>query len=182
MTRLSRIWIGALLAATLVAQEPPMQVERIEDSEGIPSADLCETLATSALPAWPGQVMQVLSGDTLLVRLKGIGLRRVRLAGLEAPEPRAPLGAVARYHLGRHLKGELVWVVAERPRSGFPPEFRGSVEQLAEAQLALGLGRFREEDAEGLGPSATCRVRRAEAAARKGQLGIWAPRGTVREP
>ena len=148
-----------------------MQEERIEAPAGIPPADPCEALPAPSRPAIPGRVLEVLSGDTLRIRLKGLGDRRVRLAGLEAPPPATPLGKVARHRLGRGLKGELVWVVADSPLGA--SEIRACVEQLAEIQLAMGLGRFLEADAALLGPSAACRARRAEAQAKASRLGIW---------
>lgn len=164
------------MAALLGAQGLPtegadMQVERVELGEGQPPADPCEALPSTPQRAYPGKVLTVLSGDTLVVQLKGLGSRKMRLAGLAAPEAQHPLAAVSRYHLAKRALGQRVWVSLDGTPG--PDTLVGSVEQLGEGQLELGLVRFREDEAERLSPTAACRARRLEAAAKASRLGLW---------
>lgn len=67
-------------AALLWAQGLPtegavMQEERVELGEGLPPVDPCESLPSAPQRAYPGKVLAVLSGDTLVVQLKGLGSR-----------------------------------------------------------------------------------------------------------
>jgi endonuclease YncB( thermonuclease family) len=138
-------------------------------------SDPCETLLSASVEqqAWPGIVRDVLSGDTLLVQLKGIGLRRIRLAGLRAPQ--GSLAPVSRFHLSRLAKGLRIFVVLDPPWTTWPEEVVAPVEDFTEAQLAAGLARFVPEEEQLLGPYASCRCQRAEDAARKAKAGVWAP-------
>lgn len=170
--------VGFLLgaAALLGAQGLPtdgaaMQEERVELGEGQPPADPCESLPSAPQRALPGKVLAVLSGDTLVVQLKGLGSRKVRLAGLAAPELGTSLVAVSRYQLAKRALGQRVWVSFDGPPGS--DTLVGSVEQLGEGQLELGLVSFREDEAERLSPAAACRARRLEAAAKASRLGIW---------
>jgi len=163
-------------AALLGAQGLPtggadMQVERVELGEGQPPADPCEALPSAPQRAYPGKVLAVLSGDTLRVQLRGLGSRTLRLAGLAAPEAKHPLAAVSRFHLAKRALGQRVWVSLDGTPG--PDTLVGSVEQLGEGQLELGLVRFREDEAERLSPTAACRARRLEAAAKASRLGLW---------
>ncbi|HNX94494.1 MAG TPA: hypothetical protein PKL14_04970 [Holophaga sp.] len=138
-------------------------------------ADPCEGFlaASHDLPATPGRVVDALSGDTLLVRIKNVGLRRVKLAGLKAPQVGDALFAVSRFHLARMSKGLLTFVVMDLPKGAWPDPVTAAVEDFTEAQIADGMGRIVEEDVELLGTFGACRCRRAEAQARQAKLGVW---------
>ena len=142
-----------------------------------PGPDPCEALlvASTDRPAWPGIVVEVPSGDTLIVQLKGIGRRRVRLAGLQAPQVNDPMAAVSRFHLASVAKGLRVFVVLEPQGKHWPEEVVAVVEDFAEVQLAAGLGRFLPEEGRLLGAYVSCRCMQAEARVRQGRVGIWTP-------
>lgn len=138
-------------------------------------ADPCEGLlaASHDRPATPGRVVDALSGDTLLVRIKNVGLRRVKLAGVKAPQAGDALFAVSRFHLARMSKGLLTFVVMDPPKGAWPDPVTAAVEDFTEAQIADGMGRIVEAEVEQLGAFGACRCRRAEAQAREAKLGVW---------
>jgi endonuclease YncB( thermonuclease family) len=137
--------------------------------------DPCEPLlaASHVLPAWPGIVIDVISGDTILVQLRDIGRRRIRLAGLRAPSGADPLATVSRFHLTRLAKGLRVFVVLDPPWKTWPEDVVAPVEDFTEAQLAAGMGGYVAEEGNLLGEYLSCRCRRAEADAREAKSGIW---------
>jgi endonuclease YncB( thermonuclease family) len=118
-------------------------------------------------------VLDVLSGDTVLVQLKGVGLRKIHLAGLRAPKDH--LATVSRFHLSRLAKGIRIFVVLDPPWKIWPGDVTALVEDFTEAQLAAGMGRYVPEEENLLGPYVACRCRRAEAAAQQARTGLWAP-------
>jgi len=151
----------AVLVLSLPAQELPLE-------------DPCEAvLGRGPQTAWPGIVVDALTGDTLQIQLKHIGLRRVRLAGLQAPRGKEALAPVSRYHLARLAKGLRVFVILDPPWKTWPEEVTAVVDDFTEAQLAAGLARFRPGEEALLGPYGSCRARRAADQAREGGLGIW---------
>lgn len=153
--------IALLLASPASAQEP--------------EPDPCENLLAASVDrrAWPGLVAGVPSGDTLLVRMKGAGLRRVRLAGIQAPHSAEPLGAVARYHLSRLALGQRVFVVHDLSPKAWPEPLVAQVEHFAEAQLGAGMARFRPDEEDLLGAYLACKCRSAAAQAEEARLGLW---------
>lgn len=162
MPRFPKLLLALLLAVPALPQEP------------LP--DPCEQLlaASTDRPAWPGIVLDVPTGDTLLIKLRDIGQRRVRLAGLRAPREGEPMAAVSRFHLSRLAKGLRVFVVLEPPRV-WPQEVVAVVEDFAEAQLAAGMGRYLPEEAPLLGAYISCRCLRAQERSRQAKTGLWAP-------
>jgi len=160
-TLFRRLALALLIGACAFAQSP----------------DPCEGLlaAGSDRPVWPGLVVDVPSGDTLLVQLRDLGRRRIRLAALRAPRDGEPLAAAARFHLGRLAKGLRVFVVLDaRPEAG-SGDLIAVVEDFAEAQLAAGLGRYLPEEKPLLGAYLACRCEQAEARAKRAGSGLWAP-------
>ena len=141
-----------------------------------PAPDPCEPLLADShvLPAWPGIVIDVPSGDTLIVQLRDIGRRRIRLAGLRAPASGDPLAAVSRFHLSRMAKGLRIFVVLEPPWKTWPEDVVAPVEDFTEAQLAAGMGRYVQEEDNLLGAYVSCHCRRAEEGAKLARAGIWA--------
>ncbi len=140
-----------------------------------PAPGPCEPLlaAGHALPAWPGLVLDVPSGDTLVVQLKHIGRRRIKLAGLHAPAHADPLAVVSRFHLAHLAKGLRIFVVLDPPWKTWPETVVAPVEDFAEAQLAAGMGTFVPEEEGLLGEYLACRCRTAEAQARAAKSGLW---------
>jgi endonuclease YncB( thermonuclease family) len=126
------------------------------------------------LPAWPGIVIDVPGGDTLLVQLRDIGLRRIRLAGLRAPTGSDPLAAVSRFHLARMAKGLRIFVVLDPKWKTWPTEVVAPVEDFTEAQLADGMGSYVPVEEDLLGAYISCRCRNAEESARIAKAGVWA--------
>lgn len=157
-----------ILPLTLLLSVPALAQE--------PLPDPCEPLlaASTDRPAWPSIVVDVISGDTLLVQLKNVGSRRVRLAGLQAPRSGEPMAAVSRFHLARLAKGLRVFIVLEPPPV-WPQEVVAVVEDFTEAQLGAGLGRYLPEEKALLGAYLACRCQRAEEQAKRGKAGIWNP-------
>lgn len=135
----------------------------------------CEDLlaARQDRPAWSGLVVEVPSGDTLIVLMGAIGRRRIRLAGLRAPRDGEPLAAVSRFHLKRAAEGQRVFVVLEAPPAAWTQELSAVVEDFSEAQLAAGLARYQPEEGPLLGPYLACRCQRAESQARQERIGLW---------
>jgi endonuclease YncB( thermonuclease family) len=140
-----------------------------------PPVDPCESLlaGSATQPAWPGIVLDVPSGDTLVVLLKDIGTRRVKLAGLQAPKGTEPLAVVSRFHLTRMARGLRVFVILDPPWKTWPEEVTAPVEDFTEAQLSAGLARRVEEETKLLTPYVACRCLKAEQLARNAALGIW---------
>jgi endonuclease YncB( thermonuclease family) len=102
-----------------------------------------------------------------------MGLWNVRLAGLRAPAPGAPLAAVSRLRLARLAKGLRVFLVLDAlPRDG-TNEVVALVEDFTEAQQEAGLGWYRPEEEVLLGAYVSCRSRRAEERARQAHVGLW---------
>lgn len=160
--------IVASASISLLSAQTPVQAPATE-------VDPCEGFlaATSDRPAMPGRVVDALSGDTLLVRIKNVGLRRVKLAGVKAPQAGDALFAVSRFHLARMSKGLLTFVVMDPPKGTWPDPVTAVVEDFTEAQIADGMGRIVEEEVEQLGAFGACRCRHAEAQAREAKLGVW---------
>jgi len=159
-------WCIALLLALLLPMPGLAQA---------PEADPCEALLGSSgiPPAWPGIVLDASTGDTLQIQLKGIGTRRVKLAGILAPRGSESLAAVSRFHLAHLAKGMRVFVILDPPWKIWPPQVTAVVEDFAEAQLAAGLAQNLREEQNSLGPYAACRCGRAEQQAREAGLGLW---------
>jgi len=158
-------WIRAALLFFIVlapaaAQEPP---------------DPCEALlgGGGSQPAWPGIVLEAATGDTLLIRLKDIGVRRVKLAGIQAPKGEGTLSTVSRFHLARLAKGLRVFVILDPPWKAWPAEVTAAVEDFSEAQLGAGLAKGTHEGVSGLSPYVACRCDRAEQRAKDAGLGLW---------
>lgn len=156
-------WMLALFCVAALAQEAP---------------DPCEALLGQgqSRPAWACIVLDVPQGDTLLVRVKDIGVRRVKLAGLRAPQGREALAAVSRFHLAAMAKGLRTFLVMEPPPNPWPAEVTASVEDFSETQLRDGMGQLVESELEGLGPYKACLCRQGEAQARKSGAGVWPTR------
>lgn len=161
---------AALLVLLPVLAPLPVLVAAAQDP------DPCESLLGQSQdrPAWPGIVLEALSGDTLLIQLKGIGPRRVRLAGLRAPG-QGNLAAVSRFHLARLAKGIRIFVVLEPPWKAWPAEVTALVEDFTEAQLRAGMGTYQPEEAGLLGGYLACRCQGAERQARATGIGVWGP-------
>jgi endonuclease YncB( thermonuclease family) len=138
-------------------------------------ADPCEALLGEAQsrPAWACIVLDVPQGDTLLVRVKDIGVRRVKLAGLRAPHGREFLAAVSRFHLAAMAKGLRTFLVMEPPPKPWPDEVTASVEDFSETQLRDGMGQLVESELGILGAYKACQCRQGEAQARKSKAGVW---------
>jgi endonuclease YncB( thermonuclease family) len=140
--------------------------------------DPCESLlgASGNQPAWPGIVLDADTGDTLQIQLKNIGIRRVKLAGIQAPKGTEPLSAVSRFHLAHLAKGLRVFVILDPPWTTWPAEVTAIVEDFAEAQLAAGLAKCEGGEIRVLSPYIACRCSKAEQQAKNAGLGIWGTR------
>ena len=140
-----------------------------------PEADPCEALlgACGIPPAWPGIVLDAATGDSLQIQLKGIGIRRVKLAGIKAPQGSESLAAVSRFHLAHLAKGVRVFVILDPPWKIWPAQVTALVEDFSEAQLAAGLAQTVAGELGALGPYASCRCGHAEQLARAAGLGLW---------
>jgi len=118
-------------------------------------------------------VLDVLSGDTLWVRIKDVGTRRVKLAGVCAPADKEPLAAVSRFHLLRMAKGLRTFIVMTGPVGDWPDQVTATVEDFAEAQLGAGMGHLVEAELSQLGAYTACRCRKAESQAQAARAGLW---------
>ena len=157
-----------LVAALLLAPSLPAQE---------PGSGSCEPLLTASTdrPAWPGIVVDVPTGDTLIVQLRDLGRHSIRLAGLCAPKGAEPLAVVSRFNLTRLARGLRVFVVLDSPGRPWPETVTALVEDFTQAQLAAGMGQYVPEEEHLLGAYVACLCGQAEEQARRGKRGIWAP-------
>ncbi len=141
---------------------------------------MAATSAGAAEPSLRGKVLRVVDGDTVQVKVQGQGVRRIRLASIDAPElgsperPGQPYGATARRHLDGLLGRATVMLTCHdvdphgRPVCDLHLPAGGTASQ---AMAAAGLAwANREGDGRFLRDAA---VAAGEARARAARRGLW---------
>jgi len=122
-----------------------------------------------------GRVVGVADGDTITV-LAGVEPRRVRLAGIDAPEKGQPFGRRAKQAVSRLAAGRMVRVVVRgQDRYGRTlgevrlPDGASLNERLVEEGWAWRYTRYSKDP----------RLAELEAAARRSRRGLWVDPGAV---
>ncbi|HZU52767.1 MAG TPA: hypothetical protein VFF77_02665 [Holophagaceae bacterium] len=163
------LWI-ALCPAVAMAHQAPPKVEPSKDPCGDPMAE------NQAYLTFKGEVLKVLSGDTLLVQFPNAGRRYVHLPGLAAPKRGEPGFEASREGLAALVSGKTKIEVfvpgSELPKSQSFTAMAGSFDW-SERQLARGLGRFVPVQRCEMGAYNECRCKLAEQKAQAQRVGIW---------
>ena len=130
-----------------------------------------------------GKVVKVEDGDTFVISVKGRGVSRVNLVGVDAPERGEPFGEPARRLLDTMLAGKEVevWVKLEAGRSRRLPAEMAGVAHLRgmgmlDVSLLLiqsGLARHKKSEPYSMSNHAECHYVRAEEDARNARRGLW---------
>lgn len=132
-------------------------------------------LELAADRSFEGRVTTVVEGDTVVV-LDGNRPTRVRLAGIDAPQPGQPFADKAKRHLNSALIRKKVLVrVRDRDDLG---QVNGEIILASGRSVALELVNA------GLawcdpGEASTAPLAKAEAEARKGRRGLWSSRDPI---
>jgi endonuclease YncB( thermonuclease family) len=132
--------------------------------------------ASSHADTFTGMVIRVSEGDSMTVEDSATKAHlRVRLAGIDAPEPRQPFSDSSRRALGLLLLGEHVtvqWTKRDR-YNRLLGKARLNGRDVALHQLEAGRAWYFSEHATELSPDEQRSYAEAEQTARKHQNGLW---------
>ena len=166
---------AALLSCNRLA---PAQRADLIDPCGDPAME------SSAWSAISGKVLKVEDGDTFTISVKGKGVKRINLIGIEAPKVDQPLGEASRRLLDSLIGGRAVEVwVKPAWMVRMPAEIAGVVRLrnvgMLDVNLLLiqsGLARHKEPEPYSMSSYADCHYVKAEEHARNARRGLWATR------
>jgi endonuclease YncB( thermonuclease family) len=131
-----------------------------------------------------GKVIRVEDGDTFTISVKGRGVGRVHLIGIDAPELGQPFGAAAHRLLERLVSGKTVevWVPVSLSMGRLPAVTTGVVHLrslgMLDANLLMiqaGLARYKESEPYSMSNHTECHYGKAEEDARNARRGLWQP-------
>lgn len=163
-----------------------LSCDRLASAQSTDLVDPCgdPAMESSAWAGIKGKVLKVEDGDTFTISVRGKGVKRINLIGIEAPRLDQPLGEAARNLLERLVSGRAVEVwVKPAWRERMPSATAGVVHlrniEMLDVNLLLiqsGLARYKEAEPYSMSSHTACHYVKAEEDARNARRGLWTAR------